>query len=115
MNVYVDTSAFLAVIDADDAQHRQAALIWKALIENDETLVCSNYVLIETLADPDQVRRSRRFANARLLSRWFEALRGGKYVVVVVVSDISPQRRHWIITAYISRRLAEGDIEWARS
>ena len=50
MNVYVDTSAFLAVIDADDAQHRQAALIWKALIENDETLVCSNYILVETLA-----------------------------------------------------------------
>ena len=68
-----------------------------------------------TLADPDQVRRSRHFANARLLSRWFEPLRGGKYVVVVVVSDLSPKGRHWIITAYISRRLAEGDIEWARS
>jgi uncharacterized protein YuzE len=37
----------------------------------------------QTLADPDQVRRSSRFVGA-LLSRWFADLRGGKYVVVVV-------------------------------
>ena len=72
--------------------------------------------IADTLAAPDQVRRSSRFGNARLFSRWFESLRGGKYVVVVVVSHPAPSARHWIITAYIARKLAKGgDIEWERT
>jgi hypothetical protein len=69
----------------------------------------------DVLADPDQIRRSVRFGNARLFSRWFEDLRGGRYVVVIVVSDTEPSSRHWIITAYIARRLAEGEVEWQRN
>jgi hypothetical protein len=38
------------------------------------------------LADPDQVRRRPRFGAAKLFSRWFLDVRGGKHVVVVVVS-----------------------------
>ena len=68
----------------------------------------------DTLTDPDQVRRSTRFANARLFSRWFESVRGGKYVVVVVVSQFGPDGRYWTITAYIARKLVEGEIEWKR-
>ena len=68
----------------------------------------------ETLAEPDQVRRSGRFASARLFARWFDALRGGKHVVVVVVTDPSPARRSWIVTAYLARRLSGGAIEWTR-
>jgi len=71
--------------------------------------------IIDTIADPEQVRRSKRFAGARLFSRWFDDLRGGKYMVVVVVSDPGPGRRHWIITAYMTRKLTEGHIEWTRS
>ncbi|MBN1955164.1 MAG: hypothetical protein JW900_08960 [Anaerolineae bacterium] len=67
--------------------------------------------IADTLAKPDAVRRSARFANARLFTRWFDTVRDGKYVVVVVVSDAAPER-HWIITAYMARRLAEGEIEW---
>ena len=67
-----------------------------------------------TLADPDQVRRSPRFSAAKLFSRWFPDVRGGKHVVVVVVSS-GEDGRHWIITAYIARKLAEGEVEWARS
>ena len=67
-----------------------------------------------TLADPDQVRRSRRFGAAKLFSRWFSDVKGGKHVVVVVVSS-GEDGRHWIITAYITRKLAEGEVEWARS
>ena len=70
--------------------------------------------IVDTLADPDQVRRSSRFANARLFSRWFESIRGGRHVVVVIVSESAPGTRHWIITAYIARRLAQGEIEWNR-
>jgi hypothetical protein len=72
--------------------------------------------IADTLADPDQIRRSSRFANAKMFSRWFEGLRDGKYLVVAVVSDSSPSERHWIITAYIARRLASsGEIEWTKS
>ncbi len=72
--------------------------------------------IAETLANPDQVRRSARFGNARLFSRWYTNLRGGKYVVVVVVSEpVATGLRHWIISAYIARRLAGGEIEWTQS
>jgi hypothetical protein len=70
--------------------------------------------IADTLVAPDQVRRSARFASARLFTRWFESVRGGKYVVVVVVSESAPSGRHWIITAYIARKLAKGEIEWKR-
>ena len=65
-----------------------------------------------TLVDPDHVRRSVRFGSARLFSRWYAEL--DKHVVVVVVSAAQP-RRHWIITAYLARKLAEGEAEWTRS
>jgi hypothetical protein len=70
--------------------------------------------LAGTLAEPDQVRRSRRFGDARLFSRWYSDLRNGKHVVVVVISA-PDQGRHWIVTSYIARRLAEGEVEWARN
>jgi hypothetical protein len=72
--------------------------------------------LADTITDPDQVRRSARFGNARLFSRWYTDLRGGKHVVVVVLSEpAATGLRHWIVSAYIARRLAEGEIEWQRS
>ena len=70
--------------------------------------------IAETLADPDQIRRSVQFGNAKLFSRWYTDLRRGKYVVVVVVSESEPRERHWIITAYMARKLAEGDVVWRR-
>lgn len=68
----------------------------------------------ETLADPDQIRRSARYASARMFSRWYSALKGGKYVVVIVVSDADSAGRHWVITAYMARKLAEGVVEWKK-
>jgi hypothetical protein len=71
-------------------------------------------LIVATLADPDLVRRSPRLGNARLISRWFDQIRGGKHMVAVVVSDPGPNR-HWIVTAYFTRRLAGGEREWQRS
>ena len=71
--------------------------------------------LVETVAAPDQVRRSARFGHARLLSRWYTDVKKGKYVVVVVVGGPVPPTRHWIITAYLTRKLVEGEVEWKRS
>ena len=70
--------------------------------------------IAETLAQPDRVRRSARFGSAKLFSPWYADVRLGKHVVVVVVSELDPTERHWIITAYMARKLAEGEIEWKR-
>jgi hypothetical protein len=70
--------------------------------------------LAATLADPDQVRLSAHLGNARLFSRWFDDIMGGKHVVVVVVGRAATHR-HWVITAYLVRKLAPGDVEWKRS
>ncbi len=32
-----------------------------------------------TLADPDQIRRSKRFGSARLFSKWYAEVKGGKH------------------------------------
>jgi predicted nucleic acid-binding protein len=50
MTVFVDTSAFLAVLAADDEYHTAAAAIWRRLISDEEPLVTNNYVLVETVA-----------------------------------------------------------------
>jgi hypothetical protein len=70
-------------------------------------------LIMKVLAEPDQVRRSARLGAAKLLSRWFDDLKGGKHAVVVVMSDVEP-KRHWIITVYVTRKLAGGDVLWAR-
>jgi len=67
-----------------------------------------------TLADPDEVRRSARSADARLFSRRFDDIIGGKQVVVVVVSEVRP-RRNWVITAYVVSKLGPGAVEWTRN
>ncbi|HSV30414.1 MAG TPA: PIN domain-containing protein [Atribacteraceae bacterium] len=48
MSVYVDTSAILAVLDADDENHESAKRTWIDLLESREAIVCNNYLLVET-------------------------------------------------------------------
>lgn len=62
-----------------------------------------------TLQQPDKVRYSRFTSSARLFYRWFDSVRNGKYIVVVVVTDSSFLQRHWIVTAYIARKIPKGD------
>jgi predicted nucleic acid-binding protein len=47
--VFVDTSAFYAVLDRDDANHPRAAKEWERLLRR-AALVTNNYVLVETSA-----------------------------------------------------------------
>ena len=50
MRVFVDTSAFLAVLNADDQNHDRAKQVWTDLVAQDALLICTNYVLVETFA-----------------------------------------------------------------
>jgi predicted nucleic acid-binding protein len=50
MAVFVDTSAFLAVLNADDRYHQPSLRSWEDLIDSKETLSTSNYILVEVVA-----------------------------------------------------------------
>jgi predicted nucleic acid-binding protein len=50
MTVFVDTSAFYAVFDRDDANHARAKTVWERLLRQGDTLLTNNYVLVESSA-----------------------------------------------------------------
>jgi len=50
VSLFVDTSALLAVLDADEEHHRQAARIWTRVLGKEEPLLTTNYVVVETIA-----------------------------------------------------------------
>jgi len=80
-----------------------------------DLLPVHRYKLAEVVAEPDMIRRSVRADAARLFSRWYTDVRSGRHVVVVVLSEPSLSARRWIVTAYSTRSLAVGEIEWRRS
>lgn len=60
MKVALDTSAILALIDADDPHHAAARTIWHRVPQSGDELLAPNYVVSETLS-----LVSRRFGMAR--------------------------------------------------
>lgn len=50
MNVFIDTSAILAVLHADDVNHSKAARTFRRILESGEQFVTTNYCVIETVA-----------------------------------------------------------------
>jgi len=61
------------------------------------------------------VRASTRSGKAKLFSRWYTELNGGKHVVVVVVTEGEVPSRLWIITVYLASKLTGGVVEWKRN
>jgi predicted nucleic acid-binding protein len=50
VSVFVDTSALLAVLSADDTEHAKAAATFGRLLERSAALVTTNYCVLETVA-----------------------------------------------------------------
>lgn len=50
MTIFLDTSALLALLDEDDIHHSQADGAWRQILGSDESLVSTNYIVVETLA-----------------------------------------------------------------
>jgi predicted nucleic acid-binding protein len=49
MAIFVDTSAIYALLDADDCNHNRARTTWTGWLDHPVPLVCSNYVLLESI------------------------------------------------------------------
>ena len=47
-DVFVDTSAWVALADKDDSHHKEAASSYPSIFKNHKTLVTSNLVIAET-------------------------------------------------------------------
>jgi predicted nucleic acid-binding protein len=50
VTVFIDTSAFLALLDASEQNHVIAQRIWIQLVEQSMQMFCTNYVVSETVA-----------------------------------------------------------------
>ena len=50
MTLFVDTSALLAFLDADQPRHADTVEAWRRAIDDRDRLVTSNYVLVEVVA-----------------------------------------------------------------
>ena len=50
MRIFIDTSAFYALLDRDDTHHPRARRAWTDLLKAVHALVTSNYILVETFA-----------------------------------------------------------------
>lgn len=50
MIIFIDTSGLIAVMDKDDACHTKAAKTWMDILKSEDTLVTTNYVILETCA-----------------------------------------------------------------
>lgn len=50
MRIFVDTSAFFALLDRDDTNHKKAKSVWNDALNPENILVTSNYILVESFA-----------------------------------------------------------------
>lgn len=50
MSVFADTSAFYAVLDADDARHAGAAQAWESFLSSRDPIHTTSDVIVETTA-----------------------------------------------------------------
>jgi uncharacterized protein len=50
MSLFVDTSAFYALLDRDDAHHGESAGAWRGMMTSDQSVATTNYVIVETFA-----------------------------------------------------------------
>ena len=48
--IFIDTSAFYALMDSSDQYHHQAGKFWHALLDKGILLKTSNYITVETVA-----------------------------------------------------------------
>ncbi len=48
--IFVDTSAFFAILSTSDVNHQRASLCWRDVLKKGQALFTDSYVLIESMA-----------------------------------------------------------------
>jgi uncharacterized protein len=92
VTTFVDTSALLALMDANDRQHAAAYAVWERLLGQDEPLVCTSYVLVETFALLQHrlglaaVRAFHEDVQPLLHIEWVDAARHGRSVAALLTA-----------------------------
>jgi hypothetical protein len=69
-------------------------------------------MILEILRDPEIVQTSRSDKQGIVFAKWHPLLHNGKFLLVVVIDDTE---RKWIITAYSSHEIPEGEILWQKN
>ena len=101
MTVFVDTSALLATLDADDMNHASASDVLRRYV--DAPLVTHNYVVLETTA---LLQRRFGLAAVRLLSE--------RLLPALTVVWIDADRHKRAMTSLLTRRRRSVSlVDWA--
>ncbi len=93
MSVFVDTSALMAVLNADDQNHAAAAAVWTDLVTSNEELICTNYILLEAFAlvqnrlGMEAVRTFQEALVPLLRIEWIEAEQHSRAVAALLTAS----------------------------
>jgi len=93
MTTFVDTSALFAVLDADDQNYLPANQTWEELVTQDEVLICTNYILVESFAlvqhrlGMDAVRTLQEDILPLVNVEWMDSQTHNSSVMALLVAD----------------------------
>src|SRR5215216_1839317 len=93
MRVFVDTSAFLAILNPTDSNHGAAMVTWENLVQREDQLIVTNYVLLETIALAQRrhgmrsVQGFQRSALPVLSIHWVDAAVHGAGVAALLAAN----------------------------
>ena len=103
MSVFVDTSAFMAMLNSEDPEHITSLRIWNNLMDEEQVVVTTNYVVVETSA---LLQRRFGFSPAR---RFFETI-----MPVLQVEWINPElHADSVVSILVANRRALSLADWA--
>ena len=93
MTTFVDTSTFFAILDADDQNHLTANQTWEELVTQDEVLICTNYIIVESFAlvqhrlGMDAVRTLQEDILPLVNVEWMDSQTHNSSVMALLVAD----------------------------
>jgi predicted nucleic acid-binding protein len=91
LSVFVDTSALIAFLDADDPAHGVSREVWRHCVLEDEGMVTTDYVVLEAIAVAQR--------------RWgLDAVRTivDEYMPLIEVGSVTPEDRSAAIGALLA-------------
>lgn len=93
MTTFVDSSSFFAILDADDQNHLPANQTWEELVTQEEVLICTNYIIVESFAlvqhrlGMDAVRTLQEDILPLVNVEWMDSQTHNSSVMALLVAD----------------------------